>query len=113
IHKAQIAIENWSGGITPHVRLPAQIAMPQFTSTQVITIHARRPKPRHDALPVRYRRRRTRRVIWRRLFPLLRSFARWAGGPKQLSTAPIQAHHRAPVLDRLRDENPFLPNNRR
>src|SRR5262249_21983044 len=55
IHKAQVAIEDWRGGINPHVRLLAQIAMPRFPSAQFVTIAARRAEPRNDAPPVRHR----------------------------------------------------------
>src|SRR5262245_20844091 len=55
IHEAQVAVEHWRCGITPHVRLSPQIAMPQFTPAQVITVAPRRTKPRNNASPVRYR----------------------------------------------------------
>src|SRR5712692_8015000 len=90
------------------MHLPAQVAMPQLTSSEIVTIDTRRTKPRDDAPSVGHGRRSAGWILVARRF-LLRPGD--AGLPEQFARAPVETEHGAAALgvDGLSDENPPAP----
>src|SRR5260370_20305379 len=91
--------------------LPAQVAVPQLTPGEVVTINTRRAEPGNDARPIGHRRRSAGRILVVRRFFLR---PRHAGLPEQLASAPVETQHRTEALglDGLSHENSASPYDR-
>ena len=107
----QIAIEHRRGGITPDVRLAAEVAPPQLMAGQVVTINTGGAEPGDHAFAIRHGRGAARRIRFAALLLLRPNRSRL---PQQLAVAAPETHDPAQVvfLDGLSDENLVAPNDR-
>src|SRR5262245_34247441 len=94
------------------MHLLAQVTAPQLTPCCIVTIDTRRAEPGDDTLPISRRRRSARGIVVVGRFFVCPGDTRL---PEQLAGAPVETHHRTPVLgsDGLSDEDPRVPNDGR